>query len=328
MEIVIKLNNEFVILISGPTATGKSDFALELGKTLPIEIVNADIGSFYKELTIGTAKPDWENQTVHHHFFDVIDDTNSWTAPRFREELKQLIPEIWSRGNIPVIVGGSAFYIQSFFYNTHDLVSPTQDLMQSLEEQPHQDLWQQLHDVDPERAEKISPMDKYRVVRALAIWHTQGKKPSDFQQVFNPLTPFHFITLTRDRDQLYEMIDQRVLTMIDSGWLDEVRGLVDDSDWVNFLLNKKMIGYDLLAGYLMGDLSELDFSEIVSLIQQRTRNYAKRQLTFLKKLSKNIQFDCKKISIEKFEVEECNLTLCDLSLYIKQLSERISLFLK
>ena len=325
------LNKKFVILISGPTATGKTNMALELGATLPIEIINADIGSFYTHLNIGTAKPDWKKEIIPHHFFDVIDDNSSWTAPQFREKLQELIDEIWNRGNIPVIVGGSAFYVQSFFYKNHTLELPAQELIASLEEQSSDLLWQQLHSIDPDRAEKIDPNDHYRLVRALAIWYTQGQKPSEFQQIFDPLAPFYFISLTRDRDQLYQMIDERVDVMMELGWLQEVRSLLHDEAWVDFMLKKKMIGYDLLAQYLLGYHAERDLKEIVDLIAQRTRNYAKRQITFLKKLVTNIKKDQanhQNDEIQLSQIEECNLTLCDLSLYIKQLSERISQFLK
>ena len=305
------MNKNFVILISGPTATGKSDFAIKLADTLPVEIVNADIGSFYTHLAIGTAKPDWQSSKFPHHFFDVIDDATSWTAPQFREKLEVLIQEIWSRGNIPVIVGGSAFYIQAFFYKNHTLELPAAELIESLEEQSSQDLWEQLNAIDPDRAAKIDPNDQYRLVRALAIWKTQGQKPSDFQPIFAPIAPFYFITLTRDRDQLYDMIDQRVLQMMNAGWLAEVRSLVDDEQWLEFMLKKKMIGYDLLAQYLLGYQSEQSLEEIVSLIQQRTRNYAKRQITFLKKLQSSVIESMKndhRHSLWQHKVQECNLT--------------------
>ena len=327
------LNNKFVILISGPTATGKTDFAMQLADDLQgrVEIVNADIGSFYTHLTIGTAKPDWKSSAIPHHFFDVIDDTTSWTAPQFRERLQTLIDEIWARGNIPVIVGGSAFYIQAFFYKNHTLEIPTAELIKSLEEQSADCLWKQLNKIDPLRAAKINPNDHYRLVRALAIWHTQGQKPSEFQQIFDPIAPFYFISLSRDRDQLYEMINQRVMLMMSEGWLDEVRSLLHDEAWIDFMLKKKMIGYDSLAQYLLGHHAEQSLEETIDLIAQRTRNYAKRQITFLKKLITNIKKDKanhKNDEIRLSQIDECNLTLCDLSLYIKQLSERILQFLK
>lgn len=318
------MNNKFSIVISGPTATGKTDFATSLATELPIEIVNADIGSFYTALTVGTAKPTWRDSPIPHHFFDVIDDTTSWTAPQFREKLELLLQEIWSRGNIPVIVGGSAFYIQAFFYKNHELAQPTTELMQSLESQSPQDLWEQLNLVDAIRAAKIDPHDHYRLVRALAIWHTQGQKPSDFVPLFEPLSSFYFLTLTRDRDQLYEMINKRVGIMMQAGWLQEVQELARDAKWKDFLCKKKMIGYDVLLEYVQSQDVHKNLDASLAIIAQLTRNYAKRQITFLKKLQlnveKSIQTSSKNINLA-CRIEECNLTLCDLSLYIKQLSD-------
>lgn len=318
------MNKKFSIVISGPTATGKTDFATNLASDLPIEIVNADIGSFYTSLTVGTAKPAWKDSPIPHHFFDVIDDAISWTAPQFREKLELLLQEIWSRGNIPVIVGGSAFYIQAFFYKNHELVQPTVQLMQSLELQSAQDLWEQLYVVDPVRAAKIDPHDHFRLVRAMAIWHTQGQKPSNFVPLFEPLSSFYFLTLTRDRDQLYEMINKRVASMMQSGWLQEVQELARDAQWKNFLLKKKMIGYDILLEYLQTPDLDKNLDETLATIAQLTRNYAKRQITFLHRLQKNVQESMQispKYTALPYKIEECNLTLCDLSLYIKQLSD-------
>lgn len=320
-----QMNKKFVILISGPTGAGKTALvkmiADEHGQDLPIEIVNADIGSFYTHLTIGTAKPDWQNEKVPHHFFDVIDDATSWTAPQFREKLETLIQEIWSRGNTPVIVGGSAFYIQAFFYKNHTMELPTKDLIESLEEQSADVLWEQLHQVDPQRAQKIDPNDHYRLVRALAIWHTQGQKPSEFQPIFDPIAPFYLIIVTRDRDQLYEMINDRVDQMMQTGWLNEVRSLIDNEAWVDFMLKKKMIGYDLLAQYLLGHHSEKDLEEIVDLIKQRTRNYAKRQITFLKKLQISVQKSIESdpnYSHWHYKIQEFNLTSLQLNEIVAQ----------
>ncbi len=322
-------NNKFVILISGPTATGKSDFACKLADHNNIEIVNADIGSFYTHLTIGTAKPDWRSSSIPHHFFDVIDDTTNWTAPQFREKLESLMQEIWQRGNIPVLVGGSAFYIQAFFYKNHTLAMPTPELIESLEEQAPADLWEQLHAIDPLRAAKIDPNDHYRLVRALAIWHTQGQKPSDFEQMFDPIAPFYFITLTRDRDQLYDMINQRVQFMMNAGWLDEVRSLLDDGPWTEFLLKKKMIGYDVLAQHLLGYCSEQSLDEIVSLIAQRTRNYAKRQITFLTKLQKSIKISMLQSTHHTYwhsKVVEFSLSKVEIRALLEQAQKDIDTF--
>ena len=201
---------------------------------------------------------------------------------------------------------------------------PTAELVQSLESQSVSELWKQLNLIDPARAEKIDKNDHYRLVRALAIWHTQGQKPSEFIPVFEPLSPFHFITLTRDREQLYTMINQRVEIMMQSGWLAEVSQLAQDQQWHDFLLKKKMIGYDLLLNHLESDPHNQDLKKTVDLIAQFTRNYAKRQITFLNKLQINVQKSMQlhqKHESWPYRIEECNLTLYDLSLYIKQLSE-------
>jgi tRNA dimethylallyltransferase len=298
-----------VFIICGPTATGKSDFAIRLGQQLGnrIEIINADIGSFYRPLTIGTAKPDWQSSVIPHHFFDLFDQPVNWTAPQFRESLQQLIPQIWQRGNTPVIVGGSAFYIQSFFYKNYEMATPAPQLIEKLELQMPDKLWQQLHAIDPDRAQEIDSNDQYRLVRALAIWHTEKQKPSDFKQIFDPLAPFCLITLTRDRDELYEMINERVQQMLAAGWIDEVKILSYDPAWVEFLYKKKMIGYNELLAYVQGQYAEHDFDTLVALIAQRTRNYAKRQLTFLKKLQENIKKDSQSFEGIKI-VQEFNLS--------------------
>jgi len=288
--------NKFVILISGPTATGKSNFAIHLGNTLPIEIVNADIGSFYTPLTIGTAKPDWREESIPHHFFDIVDTPENFTAPLFRQKLDFLIQEIWSRGNIPVVVGGSAFYVQSFFYKNHELTSPDQQTIDDLESQSADLLWQQLVAIDAVRADQIDKNDHYRLVRALAIWQTNRIKPSQFAPQFAPLAPFHFVTLTRDRDALYSMINARVESMMQEGWLCEVRQLAQSNEWEAFLKKKKMIGYDLLLEYLEHDAALQDLSIVADTIAQKTRNYAKRQVTFLKRLQAMIKKDMQKNS--------------------------------
>ena len=313
-----------VIIISGSTATGKSNIALALSQYISIEIVNADIGSFYTPLTIGTAKPDWKNQKIKHHFFDVIDSPSHWTAPEFRKKLSILIDEIFARGNTPVIVGGSAFYIQSFFYENKFFKKPEKALIDALESQEAQSLWHQLNEVDQERAASIDISDHYRLVRALALWKSTGIKPSTLKPQFAPLSPFLFLTLSRDREDLYHLINKRVDMMIEDGWIEEVENL--STEWKNFLHKKKMIGYDTLLDFLETNQEKEDFDVAVTLIKKRTRNYAKRQVTFLKKLQKNVQTLMKED--EKYKkwtwfVEESNLTLCDLGVYIKQLSERL-----
>ncbi|MFA5999008.1 MAG: tRNA (adenosine(37)-N6)-dimethylallyltransferase MiaA [Candidatus Babeliales bacterium] len=309
----------YVVLISGATATGKSGLALQLAQKISGEIINADIGSFYSPLTIGTAKPDFAKETIPHHFFNILDQPENFTVVQFRERLKILLQEIWDRGNVPVIVGGSAFYIKSFFYKQHDIEGAdvwVQELEKSLV--PSNELWLQLQATDPERASQINEADRYRIIRALAIFKATGQKPSLFKQEFEPLAPFYFVVCTRDRAKLYKRINERVLEMMDSGWRQEVESL-RGTEWEPFLRKKKLIGYDDL---LENNNNDMVIDEIFDVIAQKTRNYAKRQIIFLNKLQKELQQATSSSDLIG-RVEEINLTLYDVGLYINGLSEQI-----
>ncbi|MCX5924490.1 MAG: tRNA (adenosine(37)-N6)-dimethylallyltransferase MiaA [Candidatus Dependentiae bacterium] len=314
----------YVVLISGATATGKSGLATQLAKKISGEIINADIGSFYSPLTIGTAKPDFMSETVPHHFFNILDKPENFTVVQFRQRLKVLMQEIWARGNVPVIVGGSAFYIKSFFYKQHDI--PGTDVwVQELENSPaaSNELWAELQEVDPQRASQINQADRYRIVRALAIFKATGQKPSLFKETFEPLAPFYFVVCSRDRAELYKRIDERVLEMIDNGWRQEVEGL-RGTEWEDFLHRKKLIGYDDLLKNNNDNVANDNVvnDDIVTTIQQKTRNYAKRQIIFLNKLQTQLlQATSSGDLIGR--VEEINLTLYDVGLYINGLSEQI-----
>ncbi len=280
-----------VILISGPTASGKSDFALKLAHEIKGEIINADIGSMYSPLTIGTAKPEWKKEQIAHHMFDILDEPINFTVMQFRKKLELLIKDIWAREHTPIVVGGSAFYIKAFFYEQYDILG-TEHIVQNLENlldtgQTNSNiLWQELDQLDPIRAQKIHPHDAYRIVRALAICKATAKKASEFEPIFKPLAPFKFFICTSDRQKLYQRIDKRVMHMIDQGWINEVQNLKGTS-WENFLMTKKMIGYDDLLHFL-NTKNQTALQETITIIQKKTRNYAKRQIIFLNKLKNDI----------------------------------------
>lgn len=313
------MKKKYTILISGATGTGKSSFAIKLAQQLSGEVINADIGSFYEPLTIGTAKPDWKNEEVPHHMFDILKKPELYSIVAFRERLQCLIEKIWQRGKVPIVVGGSAFYIKAFFYKQPD-IQDTSDVIKRLEKSSaaNEVLWQKLKIIDAQRAKAIDPQDRYRVIRALAIFEVTGKKPSSFKQQFDPLSPYYFVVCHRDREELYQRIDNRVTQMIDDGWVEEVASL-RGTEWEDFLIRKKMIGYDdILQAMLNGNA----VSDIIPIIQQKTRNYAKRQVTFLKKLQKDLQSSSLS-PLMKDNVDQLNLTLCDVGLYIKQLVLKI-----
>lgn len=283
------MKKQNVIIISGATATGKSDFAIQMGREVSGEIINADIGSFYKPLTIGTAKPDWKGEAVPHHLFDIIEEPYDYTVAQYRQDVQRLCLDIWNRNNTPIIVGGSAFYIKALLYK-HCAVTVNKEYVAELERSPlsNQELWNELASIDGLRASQIQPNDRYRVIRALAIFEGEKKLPSQFAETFSPIAPFHFIEYSRDREESYHRIDKRVIQMIDDGLLEEVVSL-QGTKWEEFLLRKKIIGYDDLLRALQKETFALD--EVIPVLQQRTRNYAKRQVTFLKKLKGQLRED-------------------------------------
>jgi tRNA dimethylallyltransferase len=307
---------DHIVVITGPTASGKSQFALQVAEEIGGEIVNADIGSFYTPLNLGTAKPDWQHSNIPHHLFDYISEPRNETVVAFRTEVRQRCKEIWARGKVPVIVGGSTLYIKSLFYTQADISAPSFEIIAAVEQTSNVDLWREILLADPDRAQEIGPHDTYRLQRAVAIWRATGIKPSLFQIEFNPIAPFYFINVALDRKLLYKKIDQRVEDMIADGWLEEVRSL-RGTPWETFLQKKRMMGYDLLLKYLGDDDACLD--RTIAQIQKVTRNYAKRQITFYKKLKQELVVAAVEKNVTGI-VQECDLTFCDLALYIKQLS--------
>ncbi|NBV40592.1 tRNA (adenosine(37)-N6)-dimethylallyltransferase MiaA [bacterium] len=306
-----------IIIISGPTGVGKTAFVQELTEQLPCEVINADIGSFYTPLTIGTAKPDWQSEKVPHHLFDIINTPDNLSVVKFREMVQELVVQIQARGNIPVIVGGSVFYIYSLFFKQTETPQVCKLLIKALEDKNVHDLWQELYEVDEERAKSIHKNDKYRLVRALSLIQSGQKKASEYCAQFEPLDSFCFIEMQRDKKELHDQINKRVDCMMDTGWLQEVQ-LLMGSPWEAFLLQKKMIGYDLIIKYIHESGSGAEYEQLLDRIALATRQYAKRQVTFLKKLHRELVQHLKQTQFDG-SIDQINLTLCDHRLYIKQL---------
>lgn len=318
-----KLKQKFIILIFGPTAVGKSSFAESLGREIPSQIINCDIGQFYTPLTIGTAKPDWKSSDIKHHLFDIIDEPKQYNVCQYRDLLFQTAKNIWSDDTIPILVGGSGFYLKSLFFPPIDYkmvqaVNKTDSAVCGVE------LWDMLQRVDPVRASSIEKNDIYRIRRALNIYKETGKRPSELIPVYDFPSNFLLIFLTRDRKELYERIDKRVLQMLDEGWIEEVEGLLS-TDWEGFLQEKKLIGYDIIIRYLKGDREERSRQQMIDTIQKKTRNYAKRQITFWKSFEAQLKTAIKEIKATKqstpvdSKIIPINLTLSNFDLYLKKL---------
>ena len=306
-----------LIIIYGPTAVGKTECADLLAAQFPIEIINMDVGQLYVPLTIGTAKPDWKTNSIAHHLFDYLDKPVSWSVADYRQKILEIIKEIRARGNTPVLVGGSSFYLKSLLFPP---IQPSY-LKKSIPPLPEEtsDAWQLLLSIDPERAKAIHPNDRYRIYRALELWYSTGSKPSQAKPTYSPPEPFLLIMLTRDRSELYERINKRVEQMLEAGLINEVKALLD-TPWEPFLMEKKLIGYDDTLAYLRSEeQSKESYQKLIKNIAQKTRQYAKRQIIFWRMLETKLNQEFKKATQPLGKVISANLTLSPFDLYIKHL---------
>ncbi len=310
-----------MIIIFGPTGVGKTDLAEQLAAQLPSEIINADLGQFYTPFSIGTAKPDWRNSPVVQHLFDSINEPQMISVTEYRDQVMQKLEEIWNRNSTPIIVGGSGFYIQSLFFPP---VSATVDHFQKNYYGSEEDRWKLLYSIDPDRALRIHHNDVYRINRALDIYYSTGKKPSEQIPRYQPLGSFCFISINRDREDLYGRINQRAQLMLNAGWLAEVARLQGTS-WEPFLKKKKLIGYDDILKYLEGSKTKDDYAELIEHITRKTRNYAKRQITFGNQLFDRLEKALLENSDGRSRCLRINLTSAKLELYINQLLPQIGL---
>jgi len=273
-----------IIIITGPTASGKTALALELAEKLSGEIINADVGQLFTPCSVGTAKPAWRSKKIPHHLFDIIDEPQDLSAATYRDRVLEKIAEIQKRGNRPLIVGGSLFYLKSLFF------PPQQNEPAEVPSSQDDVSWDALQAIDPKRAETIHPHDTYRIQRALDVWKKTGEKPSTQQPRFDPAFRAHIITILPPRDVLFERINNRTCTMLaqDGGpWADECEKL-RGTHWEPFLHKKKLIGYPEIFSWLEAGRQRDDHEKLVSTIQTATRRYAKRQITFWRMFKKEI----------------------------------------
>ncbi len=313
-------NLPFILVIYGPTGVGKTDLALALAQHLPIEIVNMDVGQFYTPLSIGTAKPDWKHSAIPHHLFDIIDTPANFTVTEYRSLVYKKIQDIRDRGKLPVLVGGSGFYLHALLFPPQAAI-PDVDISDLYSTETN--LWQKLYDIDPQRALCIDKADTYRIKRALSIWHATGKLPSTYSPTYDPQTDFMVIFVERDRQELKERINARVLEMFKQGWIEETKTL-EHTPWQDFIQKKNVIGYNQIFDYLSSNKSDKDLQGMVDAIATETRQYAKRQHTFWRKLEREINKEKKYTGMYIGCLEVVNLTNTKIHLYINELLRRLS----
>lgn len=283
-----------IIVICGPTAVGKTKYAIETALHVGGEVVSCDSMQLYKYMDIGSAKPTPEEQAqVKHHLVDAIDPGEAFSVARYQKLAKGAIEDIFSRGKTPVIAGGTGLYLNALLYDM-DFSAPPRD--EAYREQLYKDaeefgpiyLHNKLQMVDPEAAERIHPNNIKKVVRALEAAE-EGNKVKDFATELQPTKDYSYklIGLTRDRAELYDRINLRVDILMEMGLLEEVRGLLDmgltEGD-----ISMKGIGYKEIIGYYN---DEYDLDEAIRLVKKNSRRYAKRQLTWFKRYEDMQWFD-------------------------------------
>lgn len=276
-----------VLVICGPTASGKTSLAVECARALDTEIISADSMLVYKGLDIGTAKPSAsERKGVVHHLIDVAEPTESFSVSDYERLALPVVQSILSRGKIPVICGGTGFYINSVLYKSQfGKTGANPEIRKKyetyLEENGKERLHALLKECDPESASLLHPNDTKRVIRALEIFETTGKKKSDQHDLPVPRFDFVCVSVGYPREELYERINRRVDGMLNAGLAEEVRSLLERGIPASAQCMQG-IGYKEMAE---GMRKGWPMTEIAELIKKNTRNYAKRQITFFRRMN-------------------------------------------
>lgn len=278
----------YVLIIAGPTASGKTALSESIAKSGPSEIINADIGQFYTPLSVGTAKPDLSRLFYPAHGFDILDQPRDLSVVAYRSLVIDLVEQIRQRNKLPVLVGGSLFYIKSLFFPPIEPGPAAGPALRSFSEVGPEHSWQALHKIDPERAAHIHPNDGYRIQRALDIWYRTGIKPSAYKPIFNPPFKAKFIFVCPEREILNERIKTRMKLMIQQGWIEEAERLMG-TDWEPFLQKKGLIGYPELIDWIRQGKQPDTLEQVIKRIEIQTTDYAKRQVTFWKSFAKQLE---------------------------------------
>jgi tRNA dimethylallyltransferase len=275
-----------IILIAGPTGVGKTALSLQLASQLNTEIINADSMQVYRYMDIGTAKPTPEERAlVPHHLIDVANPDESFDAARYLQLVRPVINVLHNQGKIPLVVGGTGLYMKVL---TRGICNgPPEDsqirekLGEELRKQGLKHLHEELLCVDPLLGNRIHPNDRQRIIRALEVYRATGKPLSHWQEQHRFQRTLYSsikIFLYRERNQLYERINRRVHLMVEQGFLDEVRYLLEKGYGL-YLKPMQSLGYRHLVQYLTGEHS---LEKAIHEIQKETRHYAKRQLTWFR----------------------------------------------
>ncbi len=286
-----------IIVIVGPTASGKTALSIELAKKINGEIISADSMQIYKDMNIGSAKPTIEEmQGIKHYMLDIADPNYRFSVAEYKEKAEKAIEEILQKGETPIIVGGTGLYVNSLIYaikyqeiefdeNYRNKLMEIAQTNEGLNE-----LYLEAKKIDEKAMEKISPNDKKRIIRVLEIFHSTGKNKTQQEiesRKFDVKYDYKVYGLNTKREYLYERINKRVDIMIESGLIEEVQNLL--KKYKEFPTSMQAIGYKEIVEYLQNKISK---DEAIEKIKQETRRYAKRQITWFKRIQNIKWLEC------------------------------------
>lgn len=293
-----------LIVIGGPTACGKTGFSIQLAKKIGGEIISADSMQVYRYMDIGTAKvtPE-EADGVPHYLIDEFDPDEEYNVMIFQQKAKAYMEEIWAKGKVPILVGGTGFYINALLYDndfteTENDTSYREECYRLAQEQGPEVLFERLKEVDPAYAEIMHANNVKRVTRALEYHYLTGQKFSEHNaEQKEKETPYNaaVIILNMDREKLYERIELRIDLMMEQGLLEEVKGLLEKG-YSPELVSMQGIGYKEFVPYFNG---ECTLEEAVTQLKTNTRRFAKRQLTWFRRQIEGLWVDMDKATGEK-----------------------------
>ena len=286
------MNKPKVIVICGPTASGKTALSIELAKKINGEIISSDSMQIYKDMDIGTAKPSKEEmQGIKHYMLDLVEPDKRYSVADFKKDAEKAIEEILTKGKVPIVVGGTGLYVDSLIYGIeYQELQFDEKYRKELEERVFNEgleiLYNEAKQIDPQAMEKISHNDKKRILRVLEIYKATGKTKTEQEAESRKngvKYDYKVFAINMDREKLYERINKRVDIMIEQGLIQEVENLL--KKYTVFPTSMQGLGYKEVVEYLQGNISK---EEMIEKIKMETRRYAKRQITWFKKNKETI----------------------------------------
>ena len=284
-----KPNKRRVIFLMGPTASGKTELAIELRKHLPVELINVDSAQIYRHMDIGTAKPDKQTlRTAPHRLIDICDPAQSYSAADFAVDAKREIDDIIADGKIPLLVGGSMLYFKVLLDGLSELPAADPNIRHSIQQQADTEGWESLHAelqaVDPVTAERLHPNHSQRIQRALEVYKITGVALSELQMtsqggIKDKYNVHQFALMPNDRKLLHHRIQKRFIAMIDKGFEAEVKKLYQRGDLNSRMPSIRSVGYRQLWEYFEG---QCDLNQAIEKAIIATRQLSKRQQTWLR----------------------------------------------